>query len=143
MWQSLEILIVFNTLTLKQIFSKTRTFFIKTGLPFLVESTSIENATFSCKIALKKPMLRLIEWGIQDGPIAKNGVLPVTTLVFRKFCFSLRTLYNELIWSTSRPKVHTHAFRKRWSFIFSLSVSLSGGKMCVLSRLNPNSCLNF
>ena len=42
-------------------------------------------------------MSRQIEWGIQNGPIKKNGVLPVTTLFFGKFCFSLRTSYKELI----------------------------------------------
>ena len=42
-------------------------------------------------------MLRQIEWGVQDGSITKNGVLPITTLVFRKFRFSLRILYKELI----------------------------------------------
>ena len=36
-------------------------------------------------------MLKQIEWGVQNGPITKNGVLPVTTLSFRKFRFSLRT----------------------------------------------------
>ena len=50
---------------------------------FLVESTKIENATF--------PMLRQIEWGVQNRPITKNGVLLVTTLSFQKICFSLRT----------------------------------------------------
>ena len=34
LWQSLEILNVFNTLTLKQIFCKTKTFFLKTGVLF-------------------------------------------------------------------------------------------------------------
>ena len=42
-------------------------------------------------------MLREIEWGVQNGPITKKGVLPVTTLVFQKYCFSLRTSYKELI----------------------------------------------
>ena len=45
----------------------------------------------------QKPMLRQIEWGVQNGPIPKNGVLPVITLLFRKFCFSLRTSFKELI----------------------------------------------
>ena len=35
-------------------------------------------------------MIRQIEWGVQDGLITKNGVLPVSTLVFRKFCLILR-----------------------------------------------------
>ena len=43
------------------------------------------------------PMLKQIEWGVQNGPITKIGVLPVTTLLFRKFCFSLRTSHKELI----------------------------------------------
>ena len=30
-------------------------------------------------------MLRQIEWRLQNGPIAKSGVLPVTTLFFGKF----------------------------------------------------------
>ena len=42
-------------------------------------------------------MLRQIEWGVQNGPITKNVVLPVSSLFFRKFCFSIRTCYKELI----------------------------------------------
>ena len=49
------------------------------------------------KLLCQKPMLRQIEWGIQNEPITKNGVLPVTVF-FWKFCFTLRTSYKELIW---------------------------------------------
>ena len=49
MRQSVEILNVFNTLTLKQIFWKTKTFFKQLEYRFLVESTNIENASFSYK----------------------------------------------------------------------------------------------
>ena len=45
MWQSVEILNVFNIYTLKQIFSKTKTFFKKLEYRFLLESTKIENAS--------------------------------------------------------------------------------------------------
>ena len=62
-------------------------------------------------------MLRQIEWGAQNGPITKNGVLPGTTLFFPKFCFSLRASYKELIGGTNHPNVHIHNFRKRWTFI--------------------------
>ena len=41
-------------------------------------------------------MLRQIKREVQDGLIIKNGVLPVTTSAFRKFCF-LRISYKELI----------------------------------------------
>ena len=42
-------------------------------------------------------MLRQIEWGVQNGPITRNGVLPVTNSFFQKIFFSLRTSYNEFI----------------------------------------------
>ena len=56
MRQTVEILDVFNTLTLKQIFWKTETFFKK------LKSTKIENASFPYKMPYQKPMLRQIEW---------------------------------------------------------------------------------
>ena len=56
---------------------------------FLVESTRVENATFPYKTALSEANVETNRMGVQDGPIPKNGVLPVTTLVFRKFCFNL------------------------------------------------------
>ena len=62
-------------------------------------------------------MLRQIEWWVQDGPITKNGVLPATTLLFWKVCFSLRTSNKELIWCTNNPNAHIPTFCKRWSFI--------------------------
>ena len=65
----------------------------------------------------QKLMLRQIECSVQNRPIIKKGVLPVTPFLFRKFCFSLGTWYKELIWCTNHPKVHIHTFRKRWSFI--------------------------
>ena len=56
----------------------------KTGVPFL-------------KLLCQKPMLRQIEWGLQNGPVTMNGVLSVTTFFCRKFYFSLRTPCKELI----------------------------------------------
>ena len=41
-------------------------------------------------------MLTEIEWGVQNGPIKKNAFLPVTSLFFQKFCFSLRTAYKNV-----------------------------------------------
>ena len=54
MWWSVEILNDFNTLTLKQISWKTKTFFKKLEYRFLVESTKIENASFSYKTAMSE-----------------------------------------------------------------------------------------
>ena len=77
----MKILNVFNTLTLIQIFWKTKTFFKKLEYSFLVETTKIESTSFPFKTALsEKPMLRQIEWRLQNGHITKSGVLPVTAL---------------------------------------------------------------
>ena len=73
---------------------------------------------FYTKLTYQKPMLRQIESWVQNGPITKNGVLPVTTLYFWKFRFSLRTSYNELIWCTNDPNAHICTFGKRWNFIW-------------------------
>ena len=60
MWQSVEILNDFNTLTLKQIFWKTKTFFKKLEYRFLVESTKIENASFPYKTAISEASVKTI-----------------------------------------------------------------------------------
>ena len=54
MWQPIDILNVFNTLTLKQTFWKTRTFFKKMENCFLAEGTRIEKKAFPYKTALSE-----------------------------------------------------------------------------------------
>ena len=83
---------------------------------FLVESTKIDNITFPYKTAVWSHWLRQIECGVQNWLITKNGVLPVTTFLFQKFCFSLGTSYIELIWCTNHPDIHIRTCQKRWSF---------------------------
>ena len=36
------------------------------------------------KLSCQKPILRQFEWGAQNGPIAKNGFLPLTISFFLK-----------------------------------------------------------
>ena len=104
MWQSVEILNNVNTLTLKQIFWKTKTFFKKLKDRFLVENTKIENALFRYKISISEANVKATDWWVQNRPTTKNGVLPVTTFIFLFvlfflfFFFSLRTSYQKLIW---------------------------------------------
>ena len=118
-WQSLENVNVFNTLILKPIFSDKKTFFKKLKYCFLVESTKIENATFPYKTALSKANVETNRMGSRRSTYHKKwNFFPVTTLVFRKFCFCLRTSCKELIWCTNHPNVHIHSFRKCWSFIW-------------------------
>ena len=52
---------------------------------------------FRTNLLCQKPTLRQVEWGEQNRSITNNGVLPVTILFFRNFCFSLRSSHKELI----------------------------------------------
>ena len=54
MKQLVEILNDFDTLTFKQTFWKTKTFFKKPGSPFLVESPKIENASLPYKSVISE-----------------------------------------------------------------------------------------
>ena len=118
MWQSLKIWNDFNTLTLKQIFWKTKNFFKKLEWDFLVESNKIESASFPYGSDISEANVKTIEWRVQNGSTTKNRVFPGTTLFFWKFCFSLRTSPNELTWFTNEPNVHIPTFYKCWSFIW-------------------------
>ena len=85
------------------------------GKPF---SKNWSTYHFHIKLPYQKPMLRQIKWWVQNGPIKKNRVLPVTTLFFWKFLFSLRTSYKELIWCANYPNVNIRTFCKRWIFLW-------------------------
>ena len=54
MWQSVEILNDFNTLTLKQIFWKRKAFFKNVEDRFLAESTKTGNASFPYKTVISE-----------------------------------------------------------------------------------------
>ena len=54
MWQSVKVSNVFSTLTFKQLFWKTKTFFKKLEYGFLVETTKIENTSFPFKTSLSE-----------------------------------------------------------------------------------------
>ena len=80
MWQSPKILNVFNTLTLKQIFWTTKTFFKKLEQYFLVESTKIENASFPYKTAISEAN-------------AKTNRIMTTKWAYRKKCFDRNSFF--------------------------------------------------
>ena len=58
MWQSVKVSNVFNTVTLKQIFQKTETFFKKLEYRFLVETAKIESRLFPFKTALSEASVK-------------------------------------------------------------------------------------
>ena len=114
MQQSMKIWNVFNTLTLKQIFCFSKNW----STVFWLKVLRLKTHHFHIKLPYQKPILRQIEWWLQNGPITKNGVFPVTNLFFSKCWFSLRTSYKELICCTDKPNAHICTFCKRWSFIW-------------------------
>ena len=71
---------------------------------------------FYKKLLFQKPMLRQIEFGVRDGPITKNGILPAITLFCRTFCFSFsfQSWFHVPTTQTSRSIF----FGKYWSFIW-------------------------
>ena len=118
MWQSVKVSNVFNTLTLKQIFWKTKTFFKKLEYHFLVESTKIENASFPYKTAISEANVKTNKMVTVKWTYQKERSFASNYFIFWKFCFSLRTCYKELICCTSNPNAHICTFCKRWSFIW-------------------------
>ena len=80
---------IFSTLTLIQIFWKTKTFFKKLEYHFLVETRSKKDWKhhFHSKLLCQKPMFKEIEWRLQNRPIIKSGVLLVTALFFLQNLF--------------------------------------------------------
>ena len=45
---------------------------------------------FYTKLPCQKPKLKLIKWGVQNGLITKNGLLPLNTTFLKKYQPSIR-----------------------------------------------------
>ena len=84
------------SLTLKQIFFKTKTFLKKLKYRFSVENNKIESASFPYKTAIAEGYVKTNRMVSTKQPTTKNDVLPVPTLFFQKFCFILKASCNEL-----------------------------------------------
>ena len=126
MWQSVEILNVFNTFTLKQISWKAKAFFKKLDYRCLVESTKIENASVPYKTALSEANVKTNRLGNTKWTYQNERSFASNDVIFLKFCFSLRTSYEELFWCTYDSNVYIHTFGKRcsliWEWFFPVSI---------------------
>ena len=93
MWQSLEILGInlnyFNTLNLKQVPSKTKTFFKKLKHHFLVESIKIENKTFPYKTVLPESNVKTTRMGSTKLSYYKERNLGSIYFMFFEHFFSV------------------------------------------------------
>ena len=112
MWHSVEILNVFNTLTLKQIFWKTKTLFKKLEYHFLLESTKIESTSFPYKTAISEANVKINRMLATKWTYRKERSFASNYFMFLKICFSLRICYRELVLCTNNPNAHIHTFCK-------------------------------
>ena len=64
---------------------------------FLVKITKIENTSFPYKTVILEANIKANRLVSTKWTYHKNEVLPVTTLLFWKFCFSVRNSYKGLI----------------------------------------------
>ena len=85
----LEILSVFNTSTLQQIFRKTKTFSKKLECCFLVESTKIESATFPYKTSLSEANVKTNRIGSTKWSYSNDRSFPI-----KYFNFSEKILFH-------------------------------------------------
>ena len=92
MWQSPKILNVFNTLTSKQIFWTTKTFFKKLEQYFLVESTKIENASFPYKTARSEVNVKTNDIVTTKWTYQKERSFAGNFLIFLKILFQFKNL---------------------------------------------------
>ena len=98
MRKSVENLNVFNTLTLKQTFWKSKAFFRKLEYRFLVESTKIEKASFPFKTAISESNVKTNRMASTKWTYHKEQSFASNySIFFESFCFSLRTSSKELI----------------------------------------------
>ena len=84
--------IVFNTLTLEQIFCKTKTFFTKLEYSNLVESTKIENATFPYRTALSEAYVKTNGMRSTKWTYHKEQSFASNYFIFLKILFQFKNL---------------------------------------------------
>ena len=83
---------VFNALTLKQIFWKTKTFFTKLKYRFLAESTKIENALFPYKTAISKANVTTKKMVTTKWTYKKQRSFASNYFIFLKILFQFKIL---------------------------------------------------
>ena len=88
----MEILNVFNTLTLKQIFWKTEAFFKKLKYRFSVEGTKIENMSIPYKTAISEANVKTNRIVSTKWTIQKELSFASNYFIFSKILFQFKNL---------------------------------------------------
>ena len=92
MLQSVGILNVFNTLTLKQVFCKKKIFFEKLEYSFLVESTKIENASYPYKTTISEANVKTNRMVNTKWTYHKERSFASNYFIFLKILFQFKNL---------------------------------------------------
>ena len=85
-----EILNVFTTLTLKQVFWKTKTYFKKLESRFLVESANIENASFPYKTVMSEANVKTNRMVSTNWTYHKERSFASNYFIFLKILLQLK-----------------------------------------------------
>ena len=92
----MEILNVFNTSTLKQIFWKTKISFKKLKYRFLVESIKIESASFPYKTALPEATVKANRMVSKKWTYHKERSFASYYFIFLKILFQFKNLFQRV-----------------------------------------------
>ena len=92
MWRLVKISNIFSALTLKQIFQKTKTFFKNLKYRYLVERTTIVNASFPYEAAISKANVKKNRMVTTKLTYHKGEVLPATISFFGKKLFQFENI---------------------------------------------------
>ena len=103
-------LLLFNTLTLKQILWKKKTFFKKLEYSFLVETTNIENTSFPFKTALREANVKTNRMTTTKLVYHKEWSFASNYFIFWKICFSFN-------FSFSPFRANLMCQRSKWNLI--------------------------
>ena len=115
-WQSLDILNVLNTLTLKSIFFKTKIFLKKLGYRFLYESTRIENAIFPYKTAQSEANVKINRMGSTRWTNHKERNFASNYFIFSKILFQFKYFVQRVDLVYQPPKCPYLYFSKALEF---------------------------
>ena len=127
MRQSMKVLNVFNTLTLIQVFWKTKSSFKKLDYYFLVKTTKIENTSFPFKTALSEANVKTIGMSPTKWTTDKQWSFGSNYFIFLEIFFQFQNILKRANLMYQRPKYSYSYFCKRWSLTlgcFFLLVSL-------------------
>ena len=116
------------SLTLKQIFWKTKTFFKKLKCGFLVESSENDSASFSYKTALPKTNVKINRMGSSERTRQKEQSFASSYFIFLKIFFQYWNFLQRVALMYQLPKspcsYFLYALELKFKGSFSLSVSL-------------------